>query len=112
MRSQRRPPVTVTVVQLTTTVDKYGDGTSPDPVRTVVDGAIFEPEQMVERVGDDQAPVLRPAHWNLPGVFELDSDDRIEIGPEEAPTDVWLVDGGSAVWLDRTKVPVKQAKGS
>lgn len=104
MRTQRRPSATVTVVRTTTTRDALGNKTT-SRVTTSVEGAIFEPERTLERTGDDRAPVIQPARWNLPGVYELDGDDTIEDGDN-----VWQVVGGSTVWLDRTEVPVTRTR--
>lgn len=103
----------MTLVRIDTTEDAAGDETE-DRTETPVAGAIFEPERTLERTSNDQAPVLVPASWNIPGVRELDSDDLIVEGdttddafdPDTAVT--WQVIGAGVVWLDRTKVPVER----
>lgn len=107
MRAQRVTPRTVQLVRVTVEEDNHGDavdgGAPQEPV--TVEGAQFYPERVVEQTGSRQAPVVEPAYWNLPGVHELDSDDQIMDGDV-----TWYVIGGSAVWLDRTKVPVTRTR--
>jgi hypothetical protein len=109
VRSQRRAPVTVILVHNTRTDDNgLGDFTqTPTPV--TVDGAIFEPQTPLEHAGEDQAPVLAPAAWNVPGVHELGADDEVHVG-EGDDLVVWYIVGGSTVWLDRTRIPVSQIR--
>lgn len=86
-----------------------GDFTeTPAPV--TVPGAIFEPERPQERAGQDQAHVLAPAAFNVPGVYELTADDQVHVGEGDQRV-VWYVVGGSTVWLDRTNIPVSQTRG-
>lgn len=109
MRSQRRAPATVTLVRSTrvTDTDDLGDAPASPvaPERIEIAGAMFEPQQILTRSGNDQVPVVRPAVWNLPGVYDVDADDLIE---HEGTT--WQVTGGGNVWLDRTKVPVTETR--
>jgi hypothetical protein len=113
MRSQRRAPRTVTLTHVTTTRSNIGDETE-STTQTVVVGAVFEPERALERTGNDQAPVLQPAVWNLPGVLAADSDDLITEGDATDPdfdsdsAATWQVVGEGVVWLDRTKIPVER----
>lgn len=108
--------MTVTLVQITTAdPDGLGDDTTTAVV-TTVEGAQFDPERISERPGDDQAAVVLPAVFNVPGVFDVDADDMVlegEVAEEDlndydGPT--WYVLGGAAVWLDRTKIPVTQTR--
>lgn len=102
MRSQRRVGQTVQLVRVTVSEDELGNAEDPSTSSTEIDGAIFEPERALERTSADQAPVLQPAVWNLPGVYTVDADDQIVHGDT-----TWFVIGGGEVWLDRTKVPVQ-----
>jgi hypothetical protein len=104
VRTQRRPPVTVRLVRANRTVDKYGNG-SRDPKVCVVDNALFEPDEPVERASDDQVPVLEFGHWNIPGRHTLVANDSIKAG-----ADTWQVVGGGVIWLNRTKVRVQRAR--
>lgn len=111
MRSQRRSPVTVQLVSIARTEDNgLGDFTKT-PTSITVDGAIYEPERPLERAGDDQAPVLQPASFNVPGVHTLLADDEVHIGADDDLV-VWYVVGGSTVWLDRTNIPVSRTRSS
>lgn len=100
MRQQRRASRTVTLRSVTTTRGDLGDSTTSND-DTEIDGAMYEPERVVESVNPDEAPVQLSAFFNLPGVFQIDSDDVIIDG-----TTTWYVNGEAQVWLDRTKVPV------
>lgn len=108
----------MTLVQVTTDdPDGLGDDTTTAVV-TTVEGAQFDPERTLERAGDDQAAVILPAVFNVPGVFELDADDMVipgEVTEEDLADydgEVWYVVGGSAIWLDRTKIPVTQTRST
>lgn len=114
MRSQRRSTVTVDLVQVTRTDDNgLGDFTKT-PNTTTVAGAIYEPERPTEHAGEDQARVLQPAAFNVPGIHELGADDevRVHTGPEAEDREVWYVVGGSSPWLNRTNVPVSRTRTS
>lgn len=108
MRSQRRAPGTVQLIFVTTIKDNLGNETTSTEV-VESDGAIFNPESILERTGNDQAPVVAPAFWNVPGAFVLDADDLVIEGgdPDDVDATTWQVVGGSALWLDRTKIPVE-----
>lgn len=118
MRTQRRAARTVTIAAVAKSDDSdVGDSTETHTF-TEVERAIFEPERPLERTGDGQALVVRPAMFNLPGVHDLDADDLILEGALDVVvvddaivggTVVWQVVGGSTVWLDRTEVPVTRA---
>lgn len=105
MRNQRRTPLTVQLIQVTSTKDPLGNATETTST-TTVEGATFDPERTIERTGEDQVPIVQPAVFNLPGVYEINADDLVI----HADT-TWQVVGGGAVWLDRTKVPVVQPRG-
>jgi len=123
VRTQRRPPVSVILVHIVTTSDM---GNEDETVTgTLVPGAIFNPEQIAERSSTDQAAVVQPAFFDVPGVQQVDADDLVHVTElDELPTDpdeleallttitssTWQVDGGGSVWLDRTKVPVVQPR--
>jgi hypothetical protein len=106
MRAQRRAAVTVTLTR-PAGKDKYGDAVEPAGSPVEIQRAIFQPASMLERTSDDQAPVLQVAAWDLPGVHDVRAGDLITHG-----ADVWQAEGGGTVWLDRTKVPVTQARAS
>lgn len=113
MRSQRRAPVTVQLVSNAREGENgLGDYTE-DPTTVEVEGAIFEPERAfqrtAERAGDTQAPVFQPAAFNVPGVYELTSDDEVHTGSGD-DLEIWYVTGGSTVWLDRTNIPVSRTR--
>lgn len=123
MRPQRRTPVSVILAHITTTTDMGNETTTATGV--LVAGAIFNPEAIAERSSTDQAAVLAPAFFDVPGVYDVDADDLVHVTTlEELPTDpdeleellvtvtdqTWQVVGGGGVWLDRTKVPVQQAR--
>jgi hypothetical protein len=118
VRTQRRPPVDVTLVHVTSTTT-MGD-TNESATGEEVKRALFEPaQQILERAGDTQVAVLQPAAFNLPGIYSLDVDELIQIGIGIDPNQLlevtdgtWQVVGGSTVWRDRTKVPVVQPRGT
>lgn len=99
--------------QITTTRTNVGDE-SETVTRVTAEGALFEPERVLERTGNQQTPTMQPAVWNVPGLYDLDSDDLvIEGDPEaegydEATAPTWQVIGAGLHWLDRTKVPVER----
>lgn len=102
MRNQRRAPLTVVLNHVTSDRDELGNTTEPATSDTIT-GATFEPQQILERVDNEGAPVVQPAAFNLPGVWAVDADDQIV---HDGIT--WQVIGGGIVWLDRTKVAVKR----
>lgn len=123
MRIQRRSPVSVILVHITTTRDMGNEDETA--TGTLVKGALFNPETISERPSPDQAAVFEPAFFDVPGVHDVDADDLVHVTElTELPTDpgeleqllktvtpsTWQVDGGGAVWLDRTKIPVVQAR--
>jgi hypothetical protein len=116
VRTQRRAPVDVTLVHVTSTTT-MGD-TDATATGEEVKRALFDPaQQILERAGDTQAVVVQPAVFNLPGIHTLDVHDLIQEGIDLDPDHLldigdgtWQVVGGSAVFLDRTKVPVVQAR--
>lgn len=104
MRTQRRAPLTVRLVTVTTDRSPKGDETSTEKI-CVVHNATFEPERIFERAGTDQARVVQPAAFNVPGRHRLNANALVRCGGVE-----WRVVGGSTVWLDRTNVPVVRSK--
>lgn len=106
----------MTLVRVTSEdVGGLGDITETTTAQ-VIENAMFDPAHIDERTHSDQAPVLQPAVFNLPGVHDVDANDRILVGAVEVddiaaydgPT--WYVTGGGLVWLDRTKVPVSETR--
>lgn len=91
---------TVTVIEVTTTVDDYGNESTEQTERDV-EGVLFEPRQATERTDSRTPGVASPAKFYLPVPLQLDSDDVIVRGEV-----VWQVEGGSSVWRDRTEVAV------
>lgn len=105
MRTQRRAPLTVQLITVTKTGDDgLGNFTKPETSCTVR-GATFEPERPAERAGEDQAPVMQPAAFNVPGCHHLGANDQVRCNGA-----TWYVVGGSTVWLDRTNIPVSQTR--
>lgn len=104
MRLQRRPGLTVELHRVTTATDTLGDSTYSDAV-TIVRGALFEPSRVVESVDPNVAAVVESAAFNLPGVHNIDADDHLVANGMR-----WDVAGDAQVWLDRTRVPVKNAR--
>lgn len=105
MRSQRRAPVTVTLVAISRAGDDGISNFTEAEATAVVKGAIFQPEQLAERAGEDQAHVLQPASWDVPGAYSLGANDEVRYGDE-----VWYVTAGSTAWLDRTNIPVSRTR--
>lgn len=124
MRTQRRAPVTVILAHITTTQDMGNE--TEDATGTRVELAMFNPEQTLERSSTDQAPVVQPAFFDVPGVHDIDADDLVHVTDVQLPEDPdelkallltvtptsWQVVGGGNVWLDRTKVPVVQPRSA
>jgi hypothetical protein len=109
VRPQRRPSATVNLVQVADTIDHLGDLAGDSP-RTKVAGAIFNPQAITERSGEGSAPIVRAAFFNVPGTYVLDADDLVEVLDRDGQVvETWQVVGGSAVWLNRTKIPVQLA---
>lgn len=94
---------TVTVIEVVTTTDAFGDSTTTQ-TEYDVDGVMFEPQQGVERTDSNSPGVVTPAKFYLPLVANLDADDVILDG--EQP---WNVVAGSSVWHDQTEVAVIKA---
>jgi hypothetical protein len=120
MRTQRRAPVRVRLTVSGVVLDELGDvddAASTPPVVTVVDGATFDPERIVEAPRSQGPQTVLPAVFNVPGAFQLGPDDVVEIlAPADQDTvdgpvvlSTWDVEGGSALWRDRTKIPVTRA---
>lgn len=95
---------TVTVHQIVTTTDVYGDSTTTETTSTVV-GVLFEPQQGHERTDSNSPGVTTPAKFYLPTAFALDADDTIV----DADGVTWQVVAGSSVWHDQTEVAVQRA---
>lgn len=105
MRTQRRPPVTIRLIRATTTADDHLGNETESTTTQIVPNAIFEPGALNERASTDQAKVYEPAFFNVPGVHPMDSNDRVVTCGV-----TWYVQGGSTVWLDRTKIPVARTR--
>lgn len=95
---------TVTVNQVATTTDAYGDTTTTTTSSTV-EGALFEPQQGIERTDSRTPGVVTPAKFYLPAALTLDADDTIV----DADGMTWQVVAGSSVWDDQTEVAVQRA---
>lgn len=91
---------TVTVIQVTTTTDDYGNSTTSQTEQDV-SGVLFEPMQATERTDSRSPGVVSPAKFYLPVPLKLNADDVVLVGGV-----VWAVQGGSSVWGDQTEVPV------
>lgn len=94
---QRRPGVTVTLVH----VLENDLGDSDVTTSTVIDGAIFEPDEQTSQDLDQAHPVYLQGAFNLPGVYTTAAGDTLLVGAAE-----WQVLAEGNVWLDRTRVPV------
>lgn len=99
----------VVLVRPTITLDTYGDRTAPDPERTTISGALFDPDRAAEQVAPEASAVTQSGVWNLPGVYEVDANATIEVGTGPDLV-IWNVDGAGLIWRDRTKVPVTSAR--
>lgn len=94
--------ISVTVRAVTTTRDANGDSTTSSSTSTVA-GALFEPQQGVERTDQHSPGVVTPAKFYLPGAVALNADDEID-----AAGVTWRVVAGSSVWGDQTEVAVER----
>ncbi|HET6154357.1 MAG TPA: hypothetical protein VFE15_15540 [Marmoricola sp.] len=104
MRTQRRARVVVQLVRTNVVEDQFGNS-AETPRNETVHKCQFYPSPPAERSGDDSARILQTGFWDLPGDHPLLADDLIKAGGV-----TWQVVGGSTLWLDRTKVPVQQAR--
>jgi hypothetical protein len=116
MRGQRRAPVRVRLTMFGETVDELGDVTDNTTTRVVLEGATFDPERIAESPRSAGPQTMLPATFNVPGLYRLGPDDTVEVlapaaqdNPDPVVLELWDVDGGSAAWRDRTKIPVTRA---
>lgn len=102
--------ITVTLVSVTTTRDKYGDETYTE-ARQDYDGVRFAPRSSQERV-DPRSPavITAAALYRRGGDFPVDRADRIEItGQSEFIDGSWQVEGDPGYWGRGIEVAIKRA---